>query len=162
MTDDAPSRLTLLTRHAAPKPASEKRTTLQIAMDSARRVLKRRFRVLLLVRNAYTRMSRHASAVKSVKEDLGLLLRLMKAWALRTYQRVPWGPLLLIAGAVVYFVAPVDLIPDALIGIGFVDDVAVISAVVKAVRDELDQFRRWEKHQLKEPPASANRTLSAS
>jgi uncharacterized membrane protein YkvA (DUF1232 family) len=58
----------------------------------------------------------------------------------------------LIAGAVVYFVAPLDLIPDALIGIGFVDDVAVISAVVRAVRDELDRFQAWETQQHSDPP----------
>lgn len=120
------------------------RTTFRIALDGAKRVLKRRFRVLLLARDAYTRMSDHSRALTSVKEDLAVLLRMMTAWAQRSYQRVPWTVLLLVTGAVVYFVAPIDLIPDALIGIGFVDDVAVVTAVVRTVRDELDRFRAWE------------------
>jgi uncharacterized membrane protein YkvA (DUF1232 family) len=48
------------------------------------------------------------------------------------------------AGAAVYFVVPVDLLPDALPGVGFVDDVLVIRAVVESVRDELERFRAWE------------------
>ena len=122
------------------------RTTVRIALDAARRVLRRRFRVVLLARDAYTRMSDHDGALTTVKDDLALLLRMMTAWAQRSYQRVPWSVLLLVTGAVVYFVAPIDLIPDALIGIGFVDDVAVVTAVVRTVRDELDRFRVWEQN----------------
>lgn len=124
---------------------------VQIALDGAKRVLKRRFRVLLLVRDAYERMTEHARPMDGVREDLGVLLRLMKAWALQNYQHIPWTALLLITSAVMYFVMPVDLIPDALVGIGFVDDVAVVSTVVQAVRSELDRFRRWERTTL--PPA---------
>lgn len=58
---------------------------------------------------------------------------------------MPWPSLLLVASAVVYFVTPADLIPDLLPGIGFMDDVAVVSAVVQAVRDELERFRTWER-----------------
>ena len=45
-----------------------------------------------------------------------------------------------IVGAVAYFVLPLDLIPDALLGIGFTDDVAAIglafTAVVNSVKPE--------------------------
>ena len=140
MSDASPSTSPTRTTLAS----STDRTTFRIALDSAKRVLKRRFRVLLLARDAYTRMSDHSRALTSVKEDLAVLLRMMTAWAQRSYQRVPWTVLLLVTGAVVYFVAPIDLIPDALIGIGFVDDVAVVTAVVRTVRDELDRFRAWE------------------
>jgi uncharacterized membrane protein YkvA (DUF1232 family) len=52
------------------------------------------------------------------------------------------------AAALLYFVLPFDVVPDVLAGIGFVDDVAVITSVVESVRNELDRFREWE-----EPPA---------
>lgn len=44
----------------------------------------------------------------------------------------------------VYVVSPLDPIPDAVPGIGFLDDAAVIGYVISAVRDELDTFRDWE------------------
>lgn len=129
---------------------------MHTAMEAAKRVLQRRFRVLLLVRDAYTRMSDHASALKGMQHDLRLLLQMMSAWARRSYQRVPWSVLLLTTGAVIYFVAPVDLIPDALIGIGFVDDVAVVSMVVRAVRKELDRFETWAERQSLSPGAASD------
>lgn len=133
---------------------------LRIALDGARRVLARRFRVLLLIRDAYARMTDHAPAVRGVRADLAAFLRLLKAWALRQYQRIPWTALLLVAGAVVYFVMPIDLIPDVLAGIGFVDDVAVVSAAVRSVQDELDRFREWEQDGARALPLPTHETLS--
>lgn len=126
----------------SPVPPAHK--AFQTALHSAKRVLKRRLRVLLLVRDAYAQMTEHAHPIEGVREDLGALVRLVRAWALRHYERIPWTPLLLATGAIVYFVMPADLMPDVLVGIGFVDDVAVVSAVVRAVRNELDRFRAWE------------------
>jgi uncharacterized membrane protein YkvA (DUF1232 family) len=76
------------------------------------------------------------------------MLRLLVRWANRSYRRVSWTPLVFIAGAVLYFVLPTDLIPDAIGAIGFVDDVSVITMVVRRVRDELDRFREWERTAL--------------
>lgn len=117
---------------------------LQSVADAAQIVLKRRFRVVLLVRDAYDRMTAHADLVDAVWDDLRTLMRLLLAWVERSYERVPWTALVLMVGALVYFVLPTDLVPDVLAGVGFVDDVAVVSSVVRSVRDELDLFRAWE------------------
>ncbi len=139
---------------ALPPSSSTNRQALRTALGGAKQVLKRRFRVLLLVRDAYEHIGGHAASVQSIQTDLTALLRLLKAWALRQYQRVPWTALLLIAGAVVYFVMPADLVPDMLVGIGFVDDVAVVSAVVRAVHSELERFRTWERRTLVDAASS--------
>jgi uncharacterized membrane protein YkvA (DUF1232 family) len=44
----------------------------------------------------------------------------------------------------VYFVSPVDLVPDLLLGLGFADDAAVLALVFVMVRRELAGFRAWE------------------
>jgi uncharacterized membrane protein YkvA (DUF1232 family) len=139
---------------ALPAFSSDQRDALRKALDGAKAVLKRRFRVLLLVRDAYEHIGHYPTAIQNVQTDLVALLRLLKAWALRQYQRVPWAALLLMAGAVVYFVMPADLIPDLLLGIGFVDDAAVVSAVVRTVRNELDRFRTWERRARADSPSS--------
>jgi uncharacterized membrane protein YkvA (DUF1232 family) len=113
-------------------------------VEAAEIVLQRRFRVVLLIRNAYERMTGNADTLEAVWADLRTLLRLLLAWTARSYERIPWPPLVLMAGAAVYFVVPTDLLPDALPAIGFVDDVVVIRTVVESVRDELERFRAWE------------------
>ena len=45
--------------------------------------------------------------------------------------------------ALLYFVAPLDFIPDFLV-IGLVDDVALILWLVKNYKKELEDFQSWE------------------
>lgn len=111
---------------------------------SAQTVTQRRFRVLLLIRDAYDRLTRDAPALKAVMEDLSTMLRLLYAWANASYQRIPWPSLMMIAGAVGYFVLPFDLVPDLLGPVGLMDDAAIIASTVQTLRDELDRFRAWE------------------
>ncbi|PSQ78583.1 MAG: hypothetical protein BRD35_00805 [Bacteroidetes bacterium QH_7_62_13] len=137
---DSEEAASLSTWSARPD-ASEVVDTLK---DAAEQVLRRRFRLVLLLRNAYERMSAQPSVLSAVWTDLQTMLRLLVRWADRSYRRVGWTPLVLMVGAVLYFVVPTDAVPDALGALGFVDDVTVISMVVRRVRTELDRFREWE------------------
>jgi uncharacterized membrane protein YkvA (DUF1232 family) len=100
--------------------------------------------VVLLIRDAYAHMETNASALTAVWEDLQATLRLLIAWARRSYRKISGASVLLLVAALVYFVTPVDIIPDTLGAIGFVDDIAVIETAVESVRAELDRFREWE------------------
>lgn len=128
-----------------PAPLSLDASDARVVLDAARQVLRRRLRVARLVRDAYAHLARdRGGALDAVRDDLTTALRLLAAWATRAYRAVPWTPLVVLAGALAYFVMPADAVPDVLAGLGFVDDVAVISAAVRTVRDELDRFRAWE------------------
>lgn len=130
---------------SSPGASPSSLTTAGTALrDAARRVLSRRFRIVLLVRDAYEHMTTHHSVLSAVWVDLRTMLRLLLRWASRSYRQVSWTPLVVIVGALVYFVTPLDAIPDALGAIGFVDDVTVIHTAVQSVREELRQFRAWE------------------
>jgi uncharacterized membrane protein YkvA (DUF1232 family) len=48
---------------------------------------------------------------------------------------------LLIAGALAYTVMPMDVIPDFIPGMGFVDDAFVISSVMKKIADEVARYK---------------------
>jgi len=79
-----------------------------------------------------------------VWSDLQTLVRLVRAWARRDYAGVGRGSLVLIAGALLYFVCPIDAILDAIPGLGFLDDAAVLAWTIGQVRHELRAFRAWE------------------
>jgi uncharacterized membrane protein YkvA (DUF1232 family) len=51
-------------------------------------------------------------------------------WAMLRDARTPTSAKLLVAGAVAYLLSPIDIIPDVLVGIGWVDDIAVISGLL--------------------------------
>lgn len=119
--------------------------------EATQRVLRRRFRVVLLIREAYEHMTANEDVLSAVWDDLRASLRLLLAWVDRSYQQVSWGSLVILVAALVYFVTPVDIIPDTLGALGFVDDVAVISTAVETVRTELERFRSWEETPSESP-----------
>ena len=85
-----------------------------------------------------------ARSLKPVLAELRTILELLRAWARDEYSGVSNANLLLIVGAAVYFLMPVDLVPDFILGLGFADDASVIAWVVSTVRDELAKFKAWQ------------------
>ena len=49
-----------------------------------------------------------------------------------------------IAGALAYLVLPTDIIPDFIPGVGFVDDAYVIATVIKRLKSEIDNYKRFK------------------
>ena len=84
----------------------------------------------------------------TVKEKFTVLGRLIKAYALGHYRQVPWKSLLVIIAAVIYFVNPIDLIPDLVPVLGLSDDFAVLVWVYNTVSSEVDKFTAWEKSRI--------------
>lgn len=125
-------------------PSAPAREFAETLAEATRRVLRHRFRVVLLIRDAYEHMTANASTLGAVWDDLQAVLRLLVAWTRRSYRRVSWASVALLVAALVYFVTPLDVIPDTLGALGLTDDVAVIQTAVETVRDELNRFRRWE------------------
>jgi uncharacterized membrane protein YkvA (DUF1232 family) len=87
--------------------------------------------------------------IASVKGKFYVLGRLIKAYALGHYRQVPWKTILLIVAAIIYFVNPLDLIPDLVPLTGLTDDFAVLVWVYNSVSGEIDKFVAWEEDQLK-------------
>lgn len=72
------------------------------------------------------------------------MLRLIRAYADGQYLGVPENTLVVIVAAIVYAVNPLDVIPDALPALGYLDDATVVALAVKRSRDALDEFMAWE------------------
>lgn len=70
--------------------------------------------------------------------------RLIKAYAKGTYRQIPWGSLVMLIASVVYFVMPIDLIPDFIVGLGLVDDAALLGWTIKTFGSDIDAFLEWE------------------
>jgi uncharacterized membrane protein YkvA (DUF1232 family) len=100
--------------------------------------------VARLADRAQTRLRRRSRALDDVVDRLATLIRLIRAWARGEYRDVSTQAIVAVVAAVLYFVVPLDLVPDFLLHVGLVDDIAVISWVFDQVRGELDAFRRWE------------------
>jgi uncharacterized membrane protein YkvA (DUF1232 family) len=72
------------------------------------------------------------------------MLRLIRAYSQGSYRDVPESTLVVIIAAIIYVVNPLDVIPDALPALGFLDDATVLALAVRRSRQTLDDFMAWE------------------
>lgn len=102
-----------------------------------------------LAKKAADLYKRKKSQLKTVKNDLQTFIRLVQAWATRRYTHVNKSTIAWVIVALLYFVNPLDAIPDFILGLGFVDDISVIGLVMNAIHKEIEEFREWEKSSKK-------------
>ncbi len=102
-------------------------------------------RVEGLAHRAAGKLGRHRRAFGGLREDVPTLVRLALAWARKDYRGIPVRALVTIVGALLYFVSPLDAIPDFIPFAGLLDDAAVVGYVLRTVRKEVERFRDWEK-----------------
>lgn len=85
--------------------------------------------------------------LSDVWEDLQLMLQMFRAWIKGDYKELDKKSIIMVIAGILYFVSPIDLIPDFIPIIGFFDDAAVIGFIVNRLTDEVDHFRIWKQKQ---------------
>ncbi|MFX1710468.1 YkvA family protein [Stutzerimonas stutzeri] len=88
--------------------------------------------------------------MKGLGEDLGLFQALCVAWWRGEYRAISPQALVAVVAGLLYFLSPIDAIPDWLPGIGFIDDLAVLGWVMRKWSAELEAFRAWKDAQPRE------------
>lgn len=95
-------------------------------------------------------VARKGPRLGQLRDDVRLLQSLCLAWWRGEYRAISPKALVTIVAGLLYFVSPIDAIPDWLLGVGFLDDIAVLGWVLKTVADELARFRAWRDSQAPE------------
>lgn len=111
-------------------------------------IIRQEQKLLELVKNVMTKLSKVANNPKVQKfiQPIQIFIRMLKAH-FRGEHRIAFSTLGLIVLALVYFLSPVDFIPDFLGVLGFADDLSVVLAVYAKVKDEVEHFLEWERTQ---------------
>lgn len=90
------------------------------------------------------------SGFVELADQLKLLQGLCLAWWCGEYRAIDSRALLSVVAALLYFVTPLDAIPDWLFGIGLIDDLAVLAWVLRTWQVELAAFQQWRNAQAPE------------
>lgn len=108
----------------------------------AKAILKdpRKLRELLDVVESKLSMDYFKEQFKAFWDDLKTLVSLLKAAATGKYKVKSKRSLILMVLGLLYFINPLDLIPDLLVG-GFVDDAAFLGWIITQVKDEIEHFK---------------------
>ncbi len=107
-----------------------------------------------LLERATKKSATRRGRLGEARDSLLACLRLLKAYSHGSYREIPWESLVSIAAAVIYFVMPLDMIPDFILSLGLIDDVALLGWLMASLRNDIDRFLEWEQSNDDAPPES--------
>ncbi len=122
------------------------------AIAQAARLAGHPARLLRLVAQLGLRISqadRKSYTFSSARNQFHTLGRLVSAYAKGQYRDVSIKTIMVVVAALLYFVNPIDLIPDMVLGVGLTDDLAILTWVIHSLKDELDLFAKWEQSNVR-------------
>ena len=89
----------------------------------------------------------HVGPLGRYMEDVKLLISIVKDYWSGEYRTIPWWAISAIVFTLLYVVSPIDLIPDFIPVIGYLDDAAVVSVCLMLVEQELHAYKKWKVEQ---------------
>ncbi len=95
------------------------------------------------VLNAAMAKARNNCPMKDAQDKLFLLFSVIRDWIRGYYEVIPLGSLIVIFVALLYFISPIDIVPDFLPA-GLIDDAFIISLVTKQISSDLEKYKRWK------------------
>ncbi len=69
------------------------------------------------------------------------------AYANGNYKDISNTSIVAVIGSLLYFISPLDVVPDFILGLGFLDDAFIIGYVFNKITKELDQYQKWKDNQ---------------
>lgn len=61
------------------------------------------------------------------------------------YKEIPFGTIAAIVGSLLYVLSPIDLIPDFIPVVGYLDDAAILAACLKFTRFDVEKYKKDKK-----------------
>lgn len=72
-----------------------------------------------------------------------LLVSLVRNYTKKEYTDIPVGSIIAIVSALIYFVSPIDVIPDSIPFLGYFDDATVVAVCWQLVESDVAEYQTW-------------------
>jgi uncharacterized membrane protein YkvA (DUF1232 family) len=106
------------------------------------------------IRQLLSRVRRRLNEVSSspllmeARFQLEVFVRMLTAHVQRRYKSLSPRSIGLLVLGLFYFALPLDLVPDFIPFVGYVDDLSVILAIYKSLQVDIERFLEWERGQI--------------
>ena len=72
-----------------------------------------------------------------------MMISMVRMYMKKEYTDIPVASIISIVVALICVFNPFDLIPDALPGVGYIDDAIIVSACIGLIRTDLEDYKTW-------------------
>ena len=125
-----------------------KESSIKEYISKAKKIINDDEKLKKLIEDVLKKLKEISSDKKTsakLNDSLRLFIRIINAYTSKEYTYVPWKTICLIVAGLIYFIYPVDLIPDFILVSGLIDDVALIAWIYESIQDDIEKFLEWEK-----------------
>ncbi len=111
----------------------------------AERIISSDTKVSKLLDEVFLKIGEATESFYKTQDSVIALARMVRSWAKGDYKNISTSSIIAVVAALIYFVNPLDLIPDFIPIIGQIDDIFIIGYLIKTVNKEIERFMAWEK-----------------
>lgn len=94
--------------------------------------------------SVYEKLEASVQKYADIAGHITVLTRMTQAWRKGEYKDISYTSIFLSVAILLYFISPIDLVPDFIPVIGGLDDVLLLGYLLKILRKETTRFLEWE------------------
>ena len=135
-----------------------KNAIFHVFINRATKLLGRPFKIITILNETANKLAEKDSKNNKFKQlfEVALtLVRLVRSYATGEYRQIQTSTIISGLAVLLYVLNPIDLIPDFIPVVGFLDDLSLVSWFVGKFQGEIIRFREWEAKILPEAPSAA-------
>ncbi len=117
----------------------------------AEETLKDKGKAKKLVEDALEKARENKGPFAELLDDIILMFSMAADYVKGNYRNVPIATIVAIIAGAIYLLTPIDVIPDFIPFVGYLDDAFVLGIVIRQARSDLDKYRIWKVEQKKDP-----------
>ncbi len=87
--------------------------------------------------------------LRKVMDDISVILDLIQDYCSGRYRQIPAWVVATLAFALLYFINPVELIPEFIPVVGYLDDIALLLLALRMTRRYVAAYKSWRTAQTK-------------
>ncbi|WP_295178092.1 YkvA family protein [uncultured Christiangramia sp.] len=86
----------------------------------------------------------NSGLLQKYSELAKLMYGMLKDYRKGVYNKVPWFTIATVAFSFLYILNPLDIIPDFIPGLGYIDDMAIFTFGLRFIESDLHNYLDWK------------------